>query len=79
MSNAYINEAIVYTIFYEQLVMSDNLIDLEIEAIDRILTKINPNYNSLKAYEDFELDGQTEEFKLWWKVREMGLSSRKSW
>lgn len=77
MSNACINEAIVYTTFYEQLVMSDNLIDLEIEAIDRILTKINPNYNSLKAYEDFELDGQTEEFKLWWKVREMGLSSRR--
>ena len=76
-SNAYLDEDLLYEVCYEQLVLSDNLIDLEIEAIDRILTKINPNYNSLKAYEDFELDGQTEEFKLWWEVRTMGLKSRR--
>ncbi len=78
---AHINEDTLYAVFYEQLVMSDNLIDLETEAIDRILTKIQPNYkyfrNTGLEEDRIFLHIQSEEFKLWWEVREMGLSSRR--
>lgn len=80
---AHINEDTVYAVFYEQLVISDNLIDLETEAIDRILAKINPSYVWKDIYEwpkdylNTFISQQPEEFKLWWEVREMGLSSRR--
>lgn len=80
--NAHINEKELYELFYETQVLADNLVDLEIEAVDRILHKINSSYN----IEGFKFEDVTEEwlikqndeFKLWWKIREIGANGRRS-
>ncbi len=75
----------LYQIGYIAQVMGDILVDLEIEAVDRILEKINPNYsryiNPKNPYTEPSSDWvnkQSEEFKLWWKVREIGLKGRRT-
>lgn len=59
----------LYEVSYEQLRLGDNLIDLEIEHIDRIISKIqsDPEPESIK---------QTE-LELWQKCREQALSGRR--
>lgn len=82
--NAKFNENLAYQTFYETQVLADDLVDLELEAIDRILTKINPNwikdketYVQLDPNHDW-YDNQTDEFKLWWKMRDIGERGRRS-
>jgi len=72
----------LYEVSYEQLVLSDDLVDLEIEAIDRILDKINPTYlNEFVRYNEVAkhlfTKQQSEEFKLWWEIRENGRKGRR--
>lgn len=59
-----------YQINYEAMRLSDDLIDLELEHIDRIIAKINsdPEPEEIKA----------PERNLWIKVRETALSSRRT-
>lgn len=59
-----------YEINYEAMRLSDDLIDLEIEHIDRILDKI------VKDPEDAEI--KTREHSLWIKIKETALSSRRT-
>lgn len=61
--DSFLNLDIAYAIFYEQLVMSDNLVDLESEALGRILNKIG--------------DSNTEEYQLWESILAMGQASRR--
>jgi len=53
----------LYEVSYEQLVLSDDLVDLEIEAIDRILAKIG--------------NEDSEEFKLWDQISANGRNGRR--
>lgn len=59
-----------YEINYEAMRLSDNLIDLELEHIDRILRKI------AEDPEPFE-DKRTE-FELWEKIKKTAASSRRT-
>lgn len=59
-----------YKINYEAMRLSDDLIDLELEHIDRILRKINEDP------EPFE-DKRTE-FELWEKIKKTAASSRRT-
>jgi ribonucleoside-diphosphate reductase alpha chain len=78
---AYFDENAAYKIFYECQCMADNLVDLEIEAIDRILEKIKPGYKLLLS-DNGTYNGiiysESDEFKLWWKVREIALKGRRT-
>lgn len=81
----------LYEVSYEQLVLSDDLVDLEIEAIDRILGKIDSDYIEFyqqilkenvdtilikRFHKDF-LANSSAEFKLWWEIRENGRKGRR--
>lgn len=59
-----------YKITYEAMRQMDNLVDLEIEAVDRILAKIgsDPEPDHIKAIE----------IATWKKLREMGLKGRRT-
>lgn len=59
-----------YQINYEAMRLSDDLIDLEIEHIDRILHKLNMDP------EDIEV--KYREIRLWNKVRETAMASRRT-
>lgn len=61
--DAFLDEEFAYSVFYEQHVMSDNIVDLEIKAISKILAKIE--------------DMQSAEFKLWFEIMQTGRSSRR--
>lgn len=61
--DAYLDMEKAYSLFYEQLILSDNLVELEINAIGRILNKIDDIYS--------------EEFKLWLDVMNTGRNSRR--
>lgn len=74
--DAHINEELAYQIFYETQVLADNLVELEIEAVDRILTKLNPDYHPSRAKE--WVDKQTDEFKLWRNIRTIGAAGRRT-
>jgi len=68
--NATFNYAKFYEVNYEAMRLGDNLVDLEIEHIDRILAKIDS-------------DPESEELKhternLWTKIRETASSSRRT-
>lgn len=69
-SNAIFNFDKFYEINYEAMRLSDDLVDLEIEHIDRILSKIrnDPEKPETKA----------TEYSLWLKIRETALSSRRT-
>lgn len=68
-ANAQIDWQKLYEVAYEQLVLGDNLVDLEIEHVDRIIDKIkkDPEPDHVK---------QTE-LELWTKVRNEALSGRR--
>ena len=73
-SRAYIDWSLAYEVFYETQILADIFVDLELEAVDRILKKINSKYNG-----DIEnLDHVSDEFKLWWKIRETGKNGRRT-
>ena len=59
-----------YQINYEAMRLSDNLIDLELEHIDRILRKI------AEDPEDFA--EKRVEFELWTKIKETATASRRT-
>ena len=69
-SNASFNFKKYYEVNYEAMRLSDDLIDLEIEYIDRILSKIksDPEKPETKA----------TEYSLWLKIKETALSSRRT-
>ena len=78
------NKDLAYKIFYECQVLADDLVDLELEAIDRILVKVQPEFQKLLDGKytfderNYFLEQQSEEFKLWWKIREIGDKGRRT-
>lgn len=60
----------VYEYFYMQQRLSDNLIDLEAESIDRILDKIRINDQSVEI--------KRREIELWTKIKETTLAGRRT-
>lgn len=80
-SKSFIDEDFAYQIFYQAQVLADVLVSLEIEAIDRILSKLNENwqeqYYSNINVKDF-LNKQSEEFKLWWQTRDIAVKGRRT-
>ena len=68
--DAYFDFEEFYKVNYEAMRLSDNLIDLEIEHIDRIIDKI---------YNDPEIDDiKARELELWLKVKETAQASRRT-
>jgi len=59
-----------YEVVYEAMRLSDDLVDLEIEAVDKIISKIKSDNES----EDIKLT----ELKLWEKIREVGKNGRRT-
>jgi ribonucleoside-diphosphate reductase alpha chain len=55
------------------------MVDLEVEAVDRILKKIYPSYipDDFIGHED-NVEHMVDEFKLWWNVRNKALNGRKT-
>ena len=85
-SHSYIDWELAYKVFYETQILADIFVDLEIEAVDRILTKIQPEYSKVidRIHIDLPelsyewLKDQSDEFKLWWKIRETGKNGRRT-
>lgn len=83
-SNAKINYETAYKVFYECQVLADDLVDLELEAIERILLKIQPDYALMREamwerpFALIWLYNQSDEFKLWWEIRKMGKQGRRT-
>lgn len=67
---AYINMDKLYKIAYEQQRLADDLIDLEVEKIDRILTKVanDPENPSTKR----------REYSLWTNIKKVAQSGRRT-
>lgn len=68
--NAKFNFERFYEVNYEAMRLCDDLIDLEIEHIDRILVKLNSDPESLLIKET--------EVRLWSKIRSTALASRRT-
>lgn len=62
---AHIDEELLYEHSYEAMRLADDLVDLEIEAVDRII-------NTVKN------DTDDTEFKLWSKIRETAIQGRRA-
>lgn len=83
-SNAKINYETAYKVFYECQVLADDLVDLELEAVERILLKIQPDYALMREamwerpFALIWLYNQSDEFKLWWEIRKMGEQGRRT-
>lgn len=88
---ACINEEELFTVCYETMRLADDLVDLELEAVEKILYKIEPDYGEFYGnnilYKDKVLTDlffneflpqQSEEFKLWWKIKETGTAGRRA-
>jgi ribonucleotide reductase alpha subunit len=67
--NARIDKKQIYQIFYEQLVITDLLIDLEIDYIDRIIGKIKSGDDPQELIDP--------EVLLWEKIKKVALSARR--
>ena len=67
---AYFDYKAFYDIAYETMRISDDLIDLEIKAIDRILSKIDADPESY--------DIKRVEYEMWQKIRETAKQSRRT-
>lgn len=79
--NAKLNDKLAYEIFYKCQILADDLVDLELEAVDRILNKINPSWETKKNKKEITnvlLQFQTQEFKLWHRIREIGQLGRRT-
>ena len=59
-----------YEVTYEAMRLSDDLIDLELEHIDRILEKISKDKESSEV--------KVREYELWTRIRETARSSRRT-
>lgn len=59
-----------YEVNYEAMRLSDDLIDLEIEHIDRILHKISQDKESSEV--------KAREYELWFKIKETAQASRRT-
>jgi len=90
--NSSINESKLYSLAYENVCLGDDIVDMEIDAIDRILYSIDPVFMSyrgehlndlnydIKQYKLFCIDSDNEineEFILWLKFRDKGLKGRR--
>lgn len=62
---AHIDEELLYTHSYEAMRLADDLVDLEIEAVDRII-------NTVKN------DTDDTEFKLWSRIKETAIQGRRA-
>lgn len=69
-SDASFNEKRAYEVFYIQQRFADNIVDLEIKAVDRIIKKIqsDPEPDDIKA----------NEIELWTNVRRVASNSRRT-
>lgn len=63
--HAHINEELLYMHSYEATRLADDLVDLEIEAIDRILNVVKDN-------------PKDTEFELWSKIKETAIQGRRA-
>lgn len=63
--NAHIDEELLYMHSYEAMRLADDLVDLEIEAVDKII-------NTVKD------DSDDTEFKLWSKIKETAIRGRRA-
>lgn len=63
--NAYIDEELLYMHSYEAMRLADDLVDLEIEAVDRIIDTVKN-------------DTDDTEFKLWSKIKETAIRGRRA-
>ena len=62
---AYIDEELLYMHSYEAMRLADDLVDLEIEAVDRIIDTVKN-------------DTDDTEFKLWSKIKETAIQGRRA-
>jgi len=62
---AHIDEELLYMHSYEAMRLADDLVDLEIEAVDRII-------NTVKN------DTDDTEFKLWSRIKETAIQGRRT-
>lgn len=75
---AFLDIDLAYSVFYEQVIVADNLVELELKSIDKILNKINPEWLlDLNDMPSTWLDKQTDEFKLWYEIKQTGANSRR--
>ncbi|WCF58388.1 vitamin B12-dependent ribonucleotide reductase [Bacteroides phage PhiCrAssBcn14] len=63
--NAHIDEELLYMHSYEAMRLADDLVDLEIEAVDRIIDTVKN-------------DTDDTEFKLWSKIKETAIRGRRA-
>lgn len=63
--NAYIDEELLYMHSYEAMRLADDLVDLEIEAVDKIIDTVKN-------------DTDDTEFKLWSKIKETAIRGRRA-
>lgn len=63
-SYPYVDSSLLYKIFYEATRLADDLIDLEMEAVDRIIDSVKDTENKV-------------EFTLWNKIKETALNGRR--
>lgn len=62
---AHIDEELLYMHSYEAMRLADDLVDLEIEAVDRIIDAVKNDTNDI-------------EFKLWSKIKETAIQGRRA-
>lgn len=67
---AKLNEKMLYELAYKQLRLGDNLIDLEIESLDRIVEKIKSDPEPIEQ--------KAIELKLWTDVKQKAIDGRRS-
>lgn len=63
--DAHIDEELLYMHSYEAMRLADDLVDLEIEAVDRIINTVKNDTNDT-------------EFKLWSKIKETAIQGRRA-
>jgi ribonucleotide reductase alpha subunit len=69
MNNGSFNEEKAQEVFYETQVMCDLIVDLEIEALNRIITKLE---------KENKKDYETDEIKLWKNIKKNAFNGRRT-
>lgn len=76
---AFLDKKLLYIHSYAAMRLADDLIDLEIESIDRILKKVEPTYsNSCEWSAASNWGNLSDEFKLWWRIRLTAVAGRRA-
>lgn len=76
---AFLDKKLLYIHSYEAMRLADDLIDLEVESIDRILKKIEPIYSNDQEWSAASnWDNLSDEFKLWYRIRSTAVSGRRA-